>query len=137
MNGISGMKIGFRPIAEHEIWAKTARTSGEETNGSSSNTFCKNVNTKTTNNTEQHCFFFFRIMKTLFLMFCNLCGLGSSGAFLFDHNGLLALQNSTGTTYCSLEKESSAHNCLQVLTSDFSTVKHSPYAGPSCICSCL
>lgn len=110
----SETNIGCRPIAEHEIWANSARTSGEKRNGSSTNKFCKIVNT---NSTDQQCFFFPRMMKTLFLMLFILCCLGCPGAFLFDHNRLLALQNSTGTSQCSLEKQSSAHKGLQVLTS--------------------
>lgn len=35
----------------------------------------------------------------------SLCCLGSPGALLFDHNRLLALQNSTGTTQGSLWKQ--------------------------------
>lgn len=35
----------------------------------------------------------------------TLCCLGSPGALLFDHNRLLALQNSTGTTQGSLGKQ--------------------------------
>lgn len=96
---------------------------------------CKIVNTKNTNSTGQNCIFL--IMKTLFLMLFTLCCFSSPGAFLFDHNRLLALQNSTGTSQCSLEKQRSAHIGLQVLRSAFSAVKHSPCAGPSCICSCL
>lgn len=38
-----------------------------------------------------------------------LCGLGSPGALLFDHNRLLALQNSAGTTQSSLGTQSQTH----------------------------
>lgn len=47
-------------------------------------------------------------MKTLFILHFNLCCLGSSGALLLDHNRLLALQNSAGTSQGSLEKQRGA-----------------------------
>lgn len=67
------------------------------------NKFYKIVKTKSTGHG-----FFSRIMRTLFLMCFTLSCLGSSGAFLFHHNRLLALQNSTGTAQCSLEKKHKA-----------------------------
>lgn len=86
-----------------------------------------------------------------------LCGLGSPGALLFDHNRLLALQNSAGTTQSGLGTQSQTHinDNSEIQLHRYIKKKHqlywrsnwffeisvtmkfiSPYAGPSCNCSC-
>lgn len=52
---------------------------------------------------------FLQNMELLFIMSFTLCCLGSPGTLLFDNNRLLALQNSTGTTQGSLEKQTITH----------------------------
>lgn len=84
-----------------------------------------------------------------------LCGLGSPCALLLDHNRLLALQNSAGTTQGSLAtqiqtvKYSDIKTGVDLLEKAFAfSLKvqngggggnlkvSSPCAGPSCTCSC-
>lgn len=70
-------------------------------------------------------------------MHFTLCCLGSSGALLFDHNRLLAPQNSTGTSQGSLEKQRSVQIRFPRALKSILLTRNSPCAGPSCICSYL